>query len=66
MSIGAERVRERVTAWRDELINLSRNNGLIFFKHTKTSTLEIIHPSYPLILDRLGPVGEKLEVLSPA
>ncbi|MBI4728048.1 MAG: DUF3320 domain-containing protein [Acidobacteria bacterium] len=45
-----ERVREQVRRWRDELINLSRLNRLLYFRPTKTSTLEIEAPSPAKIL----------------
>jgi len=35
------RVIEQVRQWRDELINLARGNRLLYFRHTKSSTLEI-------------------------
>ncbi|MGH8995708.1 MAG: DUF4011 domain-containing protein, partial [Acidimicrobiales bacterium] len=40
--------------WRDDLINLSRANRLLFFKHTKTASLEIVTPGSTTILTRLN------------
>lgn len=37
-----ERVLEQIDIWRKELINLARSNRLLYFRHTKSSTLEII------------------------
>jgi very-short-patch-repair endonuclease len=36
-----QRVLDQVDVWRKELINLTRRNRLLYFRHTKTSTLEI-------------------------
>jgi very-short-patch-repair endonuclease len=47
---------KRLTTWRDELINLSRTNRLLYFRHTKTASLEIGETSPQRILERLdGP-----------
>ncbi len=41
---GAEmpRVLEQLDVWRKRLINLARSNRLLYFRHTRTSTLEIV------------------------
>lgn len=39
------RLDAQLDKWRDELVNLTRRNKLIYFKHTKASTLEIVAPS---------------------
>lgn len=36
------RVLDQLDIWRKQLINLARSNRLLFFRHTRTSTLEII------------------------
>lgn len=36
-----ERVLDQVDVWRKQLINLARSNRLLYFRHTRTSTLEI-------------------------
>ncbi|CAM3868517.1 DUF3320 domain-containing protein [Nocardiopsis rhodophaea] len=48
------RVREWLAKQRDELVNLSRRNKLLYFSHSKTGTLEISTPEPPVILDRLN------------
>ena len=35
------RVAEQIDAWRKQLINLARSNRLLYFRHTRMSTLEI-------------------------
>lgn len=48
----------KVRAWlktqRDDLINMSRTNRLLYFKHTKTASLEISAPSAPEVLERIS------------
>src|SRR6266536_1185630 len=52
---------DRVLAWlrrqRDDLINMSRRNRLLYFKHTKTASLEIVRPAPGEVLRRLGRSG---------
>jgi very-short-patch-repair endonuclease/ribosomal protein S7 len=54
----SDSVTERVRAWlrrqREDLIDLSRRNRLLYFRHTKTASLEIVHPGPSEILTRLG------------
>ena len=35
----------QLTMWRDELVNLTKRNRLLYFKHTKLSSLEIVEPA---------------------
>jgi REase_MTES_1575/Protein of unknown function (DUF4011)/AAA domain/Protein of unknown function (DUF3320) len=37
-----QRVLDQIDVWRKELINLARSNRLLYFRHTKSSTLEIV------------------------
>ena len=39
-----ERVRKQLHAWRRELLDLSRRQPLLYFKHTAASSLEIVAP----------------------
>ncbi len=48
-----QQVIEQVTQWRDELINLSRRNKLLYFRHSKTSTFDIEQPGPVEVLARL-------------
>ncbi|MEV6908674.1 DUF3320 domain-containing protein [Amycolatopsis sp. NPDC051071] len=49
---------KRVRAWlekqRDELINMSRTNRLLYFKHTKTASLEVTAPGPEALLEKLN------------
>lgn len=53
----ADRIRQQVQAWRDELIDLSRRNKLLSYKPTKSSTLAISRPETATILTRLAGKG---------
>jgi very-short-patch-repair endonuclease len=48
-------VRQQIEIWRKELINLARSNRLLYFRHTKSSTLEIVREP-----DRVGEVVSRL------
>jgi REase_MTES_1575/Protein of unknown function (DUF4011)/AAA domain len=37
-----QRVLDQIEIWRKELVNLARSNRLLYFRHTKCSTLEIV------------------------
>src|SRR5450755_2753958 len=37
-----QRVLDQIEIWRKELVNLARSNRLLYFRHTKSSTLEIV------------------------
>ncbi len=50
---GKDRILQQIKAWREELINLSKRNRLLFFKHSKTSTLEIKMPASAAVISRL-------------
>jgi len=50
----AERVRVWLKTQRDDLINMSRRNRLLYFKHTKAASLEIVMPSGEEVLSRLN------------
>lgn len=50
-----QRVLDQVDVWRKQLINLARSNRLLYFRHTRTSTLEIKETPerYAAVLPRL-------------
>lgn len=48
-----KQVLQQVRAWGNELLNLSRSNNLLYFKHLKVATLEILSPNPSIILDYL-------------
>ena len=37
----SQKVLDQLAAWRKELVNLNRTNRLLYFRHTKSSTLEL-------------------------
>ena len=49
------RVLEQIGVWRKELINFAKSNRLLYFKHTKSSTLELV-----LEPDEIGEVVTRL------
>ena len=55
---GEQSADQRVRAWlrkqRDDLMNMSRRNKLLHFKHTKTASLEIVRPTPDEVLRRLN------------
>ena len=71
----------RLTYWKSRLHDLGRRNRLLFFKHTRSSTLEIVKPdptdlfkrivikgstlSFPLPLDMDDPLQSDEETASP-
>lgn len=59
---GDERVREQLARWRDEVINLARSNRLLYFRHLKTSTLEITAPGHSHLVEGLGGKGLAIHV----
>jgi hypothetical protein len=48
------RVIDQIRKWRGDLVNLSRSNRLIYFRHTKSSSLKIEAPESTDLLARLG------------
>ncbi|WP_194890882.1 DUF3320 domain-containing protein [Catenulispora pinisilvae] len=47
-------LRNTLQAWRESLIDQSGRNKLLNFRHTKTSTLELVQPAPAELLARLG------------
>lgn len=47
------RLKQQLAAWRDDLINLSRRNRLIYFPTSSPSALEIESPGAAIVLSRL-------------
>jgi very-short-patch-repair endonuclease len=51
-----KKLRDQLERWRADLINLTKRNKLLYFKHTKSSSLEITNPAIGTIFNRLdGP-----------
>ncbi len=49
------RLRQQLTRWRDDLINLSRTtNRLLYFRHTRAASPEIERPGSAELLERLN------------
>ena len=51
---GADRVREQLERWRQDLIDLTLNNPLLNFRETRTSNLVLKQPSPSEVLAGLG------------
>ena len=47
------RVRQQVVQWTENLIDLTRRNKLLNFRYSKLTTLEIVDPSWVVVVDRL-------------
>src|SRR5687768_4772767 len=47
------RLAAQIGGWRDELINLTRTNRLLYFRHTLTASLEILEPGMSKVFDHL-------------
>jgi len=43
--------------WQEDLVNLTKRNKLLYFKHAKTSSLEILEPSLSQVAAGLGRPG---------
>src|SRR5579859_7532061 len=56
-AVQERRLRDQLKGWRDELVNLTRRNRLLYFQHTRTASLELIQPGAQSILDRLNATG---------
>jgi hypothetical protein len=45
--VAHSRVNQQLEKWRQDLVNLTRRNTLLYFRHLKTSTLEVVEPGLP-------------------
>ncbi|MGQ0433896.1 MAG: DUF3320 domain-containing protein [Microthrixaceae bacterium] len=54
-----QRVSEQIADWRDDLINLSRMNRLLYFKPATTATLEVTSPMSSPVIARLDASGSQ-------
>lgn len=52
-----KRVLQQIQRWREELVDLTRNNRLLYFRHTKTRTLEIESPQSTQVVEGLHGSG---------
>ena len=52
--LSTNRVLDQDNTWREDLINLNRNNRLLYFRKTKSSTLELLRPGISDLLARLA------------
>lgn len=57
MGTTEDRLHLQLAKWREELINLGRINRLLYFRHTKSASLEIVQPGPAVILERLQGSG---------
>ena len=53
-AVSTDRVLTQINSWREDLINLNRNNRLLYFRKTKSSTLELRQPIATELLGRLA------------
>src|SRR2546422_6088401 len=60
-----DRVLVQINAWREDLINLNRNNRLLYFRKTKSSTLEVLRPVASELLSCLSNVGKGITFWEP-
>lgn len=44
--------------WRQDLVNLTKRNKLLYFRHTKTASIEIVAPSMSQVFSRLESASE--------
>lgn len=65
MQSNGDRVVQQVQQWRDDLVNLTRQNKLLYFKHTKSSSLELSEPASVDILRVLESRPGRLEFFEP-
>ncbi len=47
------KLEQQLKVWQNDLVNLTRRNRLLYFKHAKTSTLELVEPEIAEIWDGL-------------
>ena len=48
------RIQTQVETWRRDLLNLDRRQKLVYFKHTRTASLEVVSPSPDLLFQALA------------
>lgn len=53
MSIELAKLHERIAEWRKKLVDLTRRNRLLYFRSTRSSTLQIIEPTMEEVFNRL-------------
>ncbi len=53
----AQRMNDQVEKWRNDLVNLTKRNRLLYFKHTRSASFELTAPSGHEILRRLEATG---------
>jgi very-short-patch-repair endonuclease len=60
-STDRERTLAQIAAWRNDLISMSRRNKLLYFSHTKASSLELTHPGSSNIIRLLDSRPHRLD-----
>ena len=48
------RIQSQVETWRRDLLNLDRRQKLVYFKHTRTASLEVVSPTPNLLFQALA------------
>ena len=54
MVVPESRVVEQVRVWRDDLLSLTRNSNLLYFRHLRVGSLEITGPAPEVLFSRLA------------
>lgn len=65
MSGDADRVLDQIVAWRNDLVSMSRSNRLLYFAHTKASSVEIVQPDSSYVYQLLEGRKHRLEFYDP-
>lgn len=65
MANDQEKILAQIIAWRNDLIGMSRRNKLLYFSHTKSSSLEVIHPDSSTILELLESRKHRVDFQEP-
>jgi hypothetical protein len=58
-------VKRRIEDWKSRLIDMSRRNNLLYFRHIKRGTLSVSSPNMEKIFNRLVLRKRKLEIFLP-
>src|SRR4030067_3677999 len=59
------RVLQHIAEWKSRLIDLSRRNRLLYFKHSKTSNLTVARPDAETVYQKLVVRKRRLEFWIP-
>ena len=54
-----QKLKRQLQEWRQDLLNLSRRNRALYFKHTKSASFEVVAPGVADLWSRVGESGSK-------